>query len=188
MTQPAVAALINVHLTRYPEMEIMDVYRLLHQAVFGTGHPVKAVKAEREWLEREVEITQPDASHPLLESVHPEGKIVRLHLRPYLAAKGEPRMLLDAYIDSCKVVTGSADEMAAYWQAFQILTQAKTALADHFDSRSVTIFGRTRAVEHYPASHHSPPILQRYRPVYRVMLAALAQQMLNKQKIIATII
>jgi len=35
------AALITRHVQRYPEIDILDVYKLLHQAVFGPGHAIK---------------------------------------------------------------------------------------------------------------------------------------------------
>ncbi|MBX3061515.1 MAG: hypothetical protein KF726_00975 [Anaerolineae bacterium] len=179
----AVATLIQVHAARYPEIEIMDVYRLLHHAVFGAGRPVKALKAEREWLEREVEITRPEAGQSILESVHPQGNIVRLHLRPYLAAKGDPRKLLDAYVESSKVTTGDAAQMLAHWAVFQQMIQAGSPFADRFDVRAVRLFGRTRAAESWPASHHSPAILRKYRPVYRIIIADVARKLLEKQKI-----
>lgn len=179
-----VDALIQVHAARYPEIEIMDVYRLLHHAVFGAGRPVKAIKAEREWLDREVEITRPEAGQPILESVHPQGNIVRLHLRPYLAAKGDPRKLLDAYVESSKITTGDAAQMSAYWALFQQMMQAGAPFADRFDVRATLLFGRTHAAESWPASHHSPAILRKYRPVYRVMVAEVAHKLLEKQKIV----
>src|SRR5262245_30942035 len=90
-----VSTLILAHMRRYPELEMLDVYKLLHQAVFGPGHAIPSQKAAREWLEREFGLLHPDKARILLESVHPTGEIVRLHLRPYLAAKGNPGKLLD---------------------------------------------------------------------------------------------
>jgi hypothetical protein len=180
----AVATLLQAHIERYPEMEIMDVYRLLHQAVFGAGRPVKSQKAEREWLEREVEITRPETGQPILESVHPEGRIVRLHLRPYLAAKGDPRKLLDAYVDSSKITLGDAAQMSASWDIFRQMIQAGAPFGERFDARTALHFGRSHAAEAWPASHHSPTILRKYRPVYRVMVAETARKLLEKQKIV----
>src|SRR5260221_12126626 len=95
-------ALITAHVQRYTEIDVLDVYKLLHQAVFGPGHAITNQKAAREWLERESEILQPVAAEPLLESVHPEGSIVRLHLRPYLSVNGKLNKLLDALVHSSK--------------------------------------------------------------------------------------
>jgi hypothetical protein len=62
MTDEKVAALIRIHIQRYPAIDILDIYKLLHQAVFGPGHAITAVKAAREWLERETETLAPDES------------------------------------------------------------------------------------------------------------------------------
>ena len=35
MSEKRVVALIRTHLARYPQMQIADIYKLLHQAAFG---------------------------------------------------------------------------------------------------------------------------------------------------------
>src|SRR5262249_12436793 len=115
MSDEAVAALILTHVQRYADIDILDVYKLLHQAVFGPGHAVKNVKPAREWLERESEILQPAPAHPLLENIHPDQGIVRVHLRPYLAVKGSLEKLLEGFVESSKAVHGDAKIMIAWW-------------------------------------------------------------------------
>lgn len=183
-----VAALIRTHLHRYKEIEIKDIYRLLHQAVFGSGHPITAVKSEREWLERESEIAVPDPKAHLLENIHPEGKLVRLHLRPYLSAKGDLKKLLDAFIASSKSIKGEVSTMEAYWRIVERMTEPDGELANRFDARTVQLIGRTRAQENWPASHHSPNIVYAYKPIYRVLTLTAAQELLSKQKIVTKVI
>lgn len=183
-----VAALIRTHVQRYKEIEIKDIYRLLHQAVFGNGHPITAVKAEREWLERESEIATPDPKGAILENIHPDGQLVRLHLRPYLSAKGDIKKLLDAFVASSKSVKGDVATMEAYWRIVERMTAPNAEFASLFDAHTVQIIGRTRAQEHWPASHPSPSIVNLYKPVYRVLTLSAAQDLLNKQKIAAKVI
>src|SRR5579859_4487550 len=118
MSDEKVQALIRTHVQRYSEIDILDIYKLLHQAVFGPGHAIKSVKPAREWLERESEILQPAPVHPLLENIHPDQAIVRVHLRPYLAMKGSLSKLLDAFVESSKTVQGDAKTMDAWWKIF----------------------------------------------------------------------
>jgi hypothetical protein len=183
-----VEELIRTHIQRYKEIEVKDIYRLLHQAVFGSGHPVTAVKAEREWLEREAEIATPDTKTNLLENIHPDKHLVRLHLRPYFSAKGDIKKLLDAFVSSSKTIKGDMTTMEAYWRIVERMTEPNGELASRFDAHTVQLIGRTRAQEHWPASHHSPSIVYAYRPLYRVMTLIAAQELLSKQKIAVKVI
>jgi hypothetical protein len=183
-----VIELVRTHIQRYKEIEVKDIYRLLHQAVFGSGHPITAVKSEREWLEREAEIATPDAKAALLENIHPEKQLVRLHLRPYLSAKGDLKKLLDAFVASSKTIKGDPATMEAYWGIVERMTAPNGELANRFDAHTVQLIGRTRAQEHWPASHHSPSIVYAYKPIYRVMTLNAAQELLSKQKIAAKVI
>lgn len=177
--------LIRTHAGRYKELEVMDVYRLLHQAAFGVGHPVRSEKAEREWLERQAETQtalKTDTA-TALESIHPDGQLVRLHLRPYLNAKGDLKKLLAAFVESSKSVKGDPSTMEQYWAVFTRAVQTGAEFASRYDARTVDLFGRTSAAAHWPASHHSPAVVQLYKPVYRVLTLPLAQELLTKQKI-----
>lgn len=177
------AALIQTHVARYPELDITDVYKLLHQGVFGPGHSIPNRKAAREWLEQEARQQTPRAGELLLESVHPQNEVVRLHLRPYLAANGELPALLDAYIKSADTVPGEQTSMAAWWEVFAEMVAPGGLLFGRFEPRTVALIGRTRANEHWAASHHSPVYNTRYRPVYRVLMREQAEALLYQQKI-----
>lgn len=183
MTDDRVPALILTHVRRYAEIDLLDVYKLLHQAVFGPGHAIPNQKAAREWLERESGLHIPDASQLLVESVHPEGEIVRLHLRPYLAAKGHLGKLLDAFIQSAKLIEGNPETMAVWWAIFQEMIGKDELLHNDFDPRTAALIGRTRAAEKWPASHHSPRFDRAYQPAYRVLTRSMAEKLLQDQRI-----
>lgn len=179
-----VITLIRTHVQRYNAIDIMDVYKLLHQATFGPGQVIKNQRAAREWLDRESEtlatVSIPEA---LVENIHPEGQIVRLHLRPYLAVRGDLRKLLDGFIQSSRSVEGNPAALASWWMLFQHMSDPGELFANRFDHRTVSLIGRTRANEQWPASHHSPPYDRTYKPVYRVLTRAIAETVLQDQKI-----
>jgi len=178
--------LIAAHLTRYPKLDIVDVYKLLHQGVFGPGHAIKYPKQTREWLERESELAVAavtDAASPMLESVHPEGSVVRLHLRPYLTARGDLNKLLNAFIDSSKAVEGKPEMLADWWGQFEQMTQPGGAFAGRFDLRTLALITRARIAENWAACHHSPVFNFEYKPYYRVLSRDLADRLLNQQSI-----
>jgi hypothetical protein len=183
MTSKKVEALIQRHIERYAQIDILDIYKLLHQALFGPGHPITNRKATEEWLVRQSEILQPLSGQPLLESVHPEDAVVRLHLRPYLELNGNLKKLLETLIESSQIITGDLETMASWWKIFQRMTDDSGSLARRFDRRTVALIGRTRAEESWPASHHSPAFDFTYKPVYRVLSRPLAEKLLQDQKL-----
>ncbi len=183
MSNEPIAALILTHVQRYAEIDILDIYKLLHQAVFGPGHAVKNVKPAREWLERESEILQPGPVQPLLENIHPQQALVRVHLRPYLALKGSLGKLLDGFVESSKTVHGDTKTMAAWWKIFEDMANPGGSLAGRFDTRQIALIGRSRLSENWPASHHSPAFQVAYKPAYRVLTRSLAEAMLRVQKL-----
>jgi hypothetical protein len=183
MTGEKIAELIQIHTRRYPEMEILDVYKLLHQSVFGPGHAIKNQKAAREWLERESQLFTPNPDEPLIENIHPDGQLVRVHLRPYMGLKGNLGKLLDGFIQSSKAINGDMAAMAALWTLFQGMVNPGGQFASRFDARTVSLEGRTHERERWPASHHSPPYERTYKPTYRVLTRPIAEDLLRGQKL-----
>ncbi|PJF36571.1 MAG: hypothetical protein CUN49_04740 [Candidatus Thermofonsia Clade 1 bacterium] len=182
MTDEAVAALILRHVQRYVAMDILDVYKLLHQGVFGAGHAISNQRAAREWLEKECAKLTPNAAEPLIESVHPNDEIVRVNLRPYLARHGSLKKLLDAFIHSAAQPRGDPETMAHWWEIFHSLTLPNKPLANRFAERTVALIGRTRAAEKWSATQHSPPYDQTHKPAYRVLDLATALELAQSQK------
>ncbi|NJL94584.1 MAG: hypothetical protein HC915_13095 [Anaerolineae bacterium] len=176
-------ALIKQHLARYPLMEVLDVYKLVHQGTFGIGHKVAKTAAEREWLQHEFKTSTADPTEPLLEVVSQDEQIARLNLRAYLAAGGALEALLDAYIASAAGAARTGAEMAATWDAFAQLT-ANSSLGQHFNPRDILHLGRIQREENdWSAMQHSPAYTRAYRPAYRVLVWAQAQQLLQRQNI-----
>ncbi len=174
MGDDRLVALIHAQTARYPASEMVDIYKLLHQATFGPGHAIASKKAAREWLEQEAEQAGAPLGEPLVESIHPDGHIVRVHLRPYLAQGGQLKWLLDAFVRSAEAVSGDHALMAARWRAFAELCQSDGPLAGEFPVREMGLFGAARAAERWPAVQHSPAFCKAYHPRYRVLVAGEA--------------
>lgn len=180
MSEDRIVALIATHLKRYAEAGIADVYKLLHQGVFGPGHLIASKKHAREWLEHEASLVTPDRMLPLVERIHPDGALVRFHVRPYLAYRESIRPLLDAFIQSAQVVVGDPAEMAAWWGIFEEQSAPGGSFAGRLPLREVRLFGKMRAEEQWPAMHHSPVYYAAYQPVYRVLTADHAEALCGK--------
>jgi hypothetical protein len=175
MNDERLHALIQRHMARYPRFEVMDVYKLLHQATYGPGHLIASKKAAREWLDSECEHLAPSADEPLNEGIHPDGLIVRLYLRAYLACEGKTKLLLDALIRSAEQVQGDPDLMERRWALFEEVCQPGGLYAPRFDLQEVRLFGRIRRQEQWPAMHHSPAYETAYQPHYRVLTRSEAE-------------
>lgn len=177
MSEDRILALVATHLARYPESGIMDVYKLLHQGAFGPGHLIANRRNAREWLEHECALVQPDRMLPMVESIHPEGAVVRFHLRPYLAYKESVRPLLDAFVRSAQQIEPERETLAAWWAVFEARCAPGGAWAERFDLREVQLFGQARAAEQWPAMHHSPLYVNTYHPAYRVLTRTEAENL-----------
>lgn len=107
--------LVDAHLTRYPLMELRDVYKLLYQGMLGPGHLLAApgTFAARLWLEYEA--VPAAAAESLYESVRPDGRLLRVHLRPFKARRDDPNRLLDACLTAAKTPWSTPNELAATW-------------------------------------------------------------------------
>ncbi|MBI5960918.1 MAG: hypothetical protein HY866_19420 [Chloroflexi bacterium] len=183
MNNDKLMVLLQNHLARYPHSEIMDVYKLLHQATFGPGHLIANKKAAREWLDQEISLLVASDQEPLFENIHPDGAMVRAHLRPYLTQNGKIGLLLDAFTRSAEQVKVNTDIFQQRWQVFEAACQSKQAWTQKFNLRELALFGRMRCQEGWPAVHHSPAYETAYHPHYRVLTRSEAEELCKKLKV-----
>ena len=86
------------HISRYPALQIQDLYKLLHQAAMGSEHAVSDRGSVERWMTRELLEMGTGTAEPLIDPISDNGEIVRVHLRPYMSAGQDPVKLLDAFI------------------------------------------------------------------------------------------
>ena len=156
-----IEAILSSHLSRYPAMQIQDVYKLLHQAALGSEHAVTSLDSARNWLLREMAEMGEGPPEPLIDPISPGGKIVRVHLRPLAAAGHDPDVLLDAFIRTVNEVHGDVRLLEKFWQA--AIVTAKFPVVEMEE------FFRSMKAQNCPAVHHSPEYEKLYRPAYRVV-------------------
>jgi hypothetical protein len=166
--------LIRTHLARYPLMEPADLYKLLHQAALGSEHAVRDTLAAREWLERELASMGPGPAEPLVDSLRSDGSIVRIHLRPFAVAGGDPEALLQAFIGT-GAVPGDREDLRRAGKAAVRLARAKGL---PWPDSTVSALFAGLAAQGYPAVHHSAVFVEHYRPAYRVVAGALLRGVL----------
>jgi hypothetical protein len=89
--------------------------------VLGSEHAVTNEAAARDWLEREIAGLGPGPEEPLIDVIACDGRIARVHLRPFLAGGGDPEALLRAFVRTANEHHGSGRELRAAWRTATIL-------------------------------------------------------------------
>ena len=154
-------AILSAHFTRYPAMQIQDVYKLVHQAAMGSEHAISSPEGARNWMERELAELGVGPDEPVIDPISDDGQIARVHLRPFVAGGGDPRILLDAFIRTANEYRGSVQTLKDYWNfATGIGFYSVAEMNDHIQSMQA---------QNYPAVHHSPTYERLYHPAYRVV-------------------
>lgn len=166
-------AALGQELERHPDATASDVYKFLYQGVFGPGHAVEDRQAAARALDEEIAALAPAAvEEQLCQPLGGANPMVRIHLRPYLAAGNDPSALVDAFVASAAGETGGAADMDAAVEA-AVASLAKRGLWSL--GGELQELGQKLASEGYPASHHSPRYLELYRPAYRIVRLDLAR-------------
>ncbi len=153
--------ILREHFARYPSMQIQDVYKLIHQGVLGSEHAISSPESARQWLERELVEMGEGPKESVMDPISEDGQIVRVHLRPFVAQRGSPETLLEAFIRTANEYRGEAQTLKDNWKVAVKTGKYPVVEMDDF-IQSVEAQG-------YPAVHHSPEYERLYRPAYRVV-------------------
>ena len=161
--------ILRDHLSRYPALQIQDLYKLLHQAAMGSEHAVSHRGSVESWLTREIAEMGEGIPEPLVDPISHDGEIMRIHLRPYMAAGHDPMRLLDAFIRTANEYHGDAKIIEQYWQ--------DAVMMNRFPVPEMEDFFQGLKDKGFPAVHHSDQYEKLYRPAYRVISLALCREM-----------
>jgi hypothetical protein len=153
--------ILRSHLTRYPAMQIQDVYKLALQAALGSEHAVANPESARKWMEREIAEMGDGPSEPVGDPISPDGEIVRVHLRAYVL-RGDPiEKLVEAFVRTASEHRGDIALLENYW--------AIAVRLGSFPATDMDNFFQPMKAENYPAVHHSSEFKKAYSPAYRVI-------------------
>lgn len=167
MTLPEI---LEWHWRRYPLLVAPDIYKLLHQGVFGPGHIVTSAGQARAFLAEEVaslSIEQLDDTSDT-EPLDPEGTFIRVNLVPLAGGVDIIDRLAAALVESSYYKGSDAVMKARLGQAAQWFL----SVMPHLGTELVELAAAAEA-RGFPAAHHSGLYQQAYRPAYRVVLRSL---------------
>ena len=155
---------------RRPRWQPQDMYKLAYQAALGSEHAAPSESAARRWLEMEIAGLGDGPDEPLLETISPDGRLVRVNLRPYLASGGDLERLLGAFLHTAAAWRG---EMAVLQQYIDWAIELAGLAEFSIPPAEMAAFFKCMAEVGFPAAHHSPEYRDAYRPAYRVVMGEL---------------
>ena len=158
------------HSQRYPQWAIDDLYKLMHQSAIGSEHALSSEDRVRDWLRTEVNSLGSGPDEPILDPISPDGKIVRIHLRPFSKLNLDTEKLLQAFLHTAQIVTPSTNQMLEY-----TILAKKLAEDGHLSFDADEIYGYVQELREsgFPAVHHSQIFKEKYLPAYRVVARKL---------------
>ena len=164
-SQPLIT-LIQDHLSRYPLMQVQDVYKMLYQGEFGVKHIIDNPEAARRYLDIELEQVNPDAYMSLWEVITPDSSMIRINLRSFKANNLDPDKLWEAMVKTAEIVKGDSIRFVDYWQ--QVMLAIEEGIL-WFPGQEANVYLQTMQDHGLPAVHHSEIYREAYHPSYRVI-------------------
>jgi hypothetical protein len=149
-------------------MRLVDVYKLAHQACLGSEHAVSDWTQAERWLEEELAQLGEGPTEPMLDPISTDGRLVRVHLRPFLASDGDVAELLEAFVRTANGYRGSTAQLRAYWADVEVI--AGTGRLP-FQRAEAEVHWRQMEALNCPAVRHSGAYAAAYLPAYRVVAA-----------------
>jgi len=146
---------------RYPALQVQDLFKCLHQGVFGCGHFVSDRAAEL--LQQELaELSNTDG--PDLEIL--SSQFCRIHLRMLAKTGLSPETLFRMFVLSSHELHGGAGQLEH--QLICLLALAREGQLP-FTANQLLLEAAQWGEDGYPACHHSAEFREAYRPAYRVV-------------------
>ena len=158
--------LLGQHIARYPQMQLDDIYKLLHQAALGPGHGVKDAAAAHAWLEKEAAELGAGPAEPIRDIISPDGRLARVHVRSWLAARGSLDDLNRAFVETANNYPPSPEKLGKFCGCLGDLAAAGGI---PFTQQDVLAYFDRIAQASYPVVHHSRIYSETYKPAYRVV-------------------
>ena len=152
-------------------MRIEDAYKWIHQATRGGEHAVPSEDGAREWLDNEWKTLEPARTRELVwEPLCKGGDIGRLNLRPFRDRRGEPEILLQAFLASAREYRSDGSDFSTAWNVLGKRLRAKP-IGKLTHGEWLRLDSETKT-KNYPAVHHSNTFETANSPAYRVLTKA----------------
>ncbi|MCI0513203.1 hypothetical protein L0128_08335 [candidate division KSB1 bacterium] len=168
--------IIQLHLERYPLLEIPDLYKLVHQAALGNSHLTTDLATVTRQLQLELEQVVDSDAWPMVENITPDQTLIRVRLAPFKAFQLKPQALAAAMVASAREFQGSHPRLREYWQVVERNASRRSL---RFTRAELEAYIKPLAAQNFPARHHSETYRRLYQPAYRVIMGKFMSSLLE---------
>ena len=152
-----ITSLVSQHLTRYPDLELQDVYKLLCQSAMGASRSTESIDVLHDKFKRELKHTSVSRSEPVIDPISPDGLISRVHLKTYVSLNYPTDDLFQAFIETIQLHQGSSAKLKKFVSCLRDLSSAEQLPFKREDTTEFPVFG------------HSDLFKTQYSPSYRIV-------------------
>lgn len=169
--------LINHHLRQYPEMQAVDIYKLIYQGVLGPGHLGTDAEVIRKYLDEEIAGIEADPDMQLIENIAPDSQFIRINLKKFKNLELPVDDLVSVIIHSSQYHVSNRETFIKVWNSLK--KQVETGRIKT-DKENYLEFCRHIEAGKYPVVHHSEAYNRHYSPAYRVVLKSAWEEMQSR--------
>lgn len=156
----------------HPQAKAVDLYKFLHQAMFGPGHAIPDKARAAGVLHSELaDLGPPMSSESWCDALGGDPMLVRVNLRPFVANGFSSDALVEAFVATANAVRTNPQQMGV---ALDLVVQWLQIDNRQDLGRDLHELAGTMAEKGYPPVHHSAAYRQAYQPAYRVIEASIA--------------
>jgi len=159
--------LVISHLSRYPDMEVQDVYTLIYQGAMGVGYYSMDAGGFEERLIKEFEETMADEKKTLWETIRPDGELVRVHMSALKTRGVQPQALSTLCLWTASIFKGDEQDLMDGWATFWHICRDNRL--SKFPEKEIFEFDEWIKKNKYPSTHHSAVFRNAYDPHYRLV-------------------
>jgi hypothetical protein len=157
--------MLRLHHKKYPKARPKDFYKLIYQGVFGVGH-ILSDRTKDYLIEEAHRVNLNDyPNRELLESVSPDGSIVRIYLRPFMRLNLDLEMLYKVILRSADLL-GNQKEFLERWRIFLDMVESGEIILDKSELNEVQADMDSKGLK---PMHHTDAYREAYYPAYRVV-------------------
>jgi len=163
----SVKQLVEYHQQLRPQLQVLDVYKMLYQANLGVEHLLTDTAEVRRYLLNELAtMDTTDRGEQLIERISTSDEIVRINLRPFRQLKLDPDKLIRVMFRSASETKPDTEGFSHDWSEFSSLVRYDFL---EFPMKDVEEWDVRVAAGNLQPVHHSWQYSDSYKPAYRVV-------------------
>lgn len=162
---------IELHMEKYPKMELRDMFKLIYQSEFGGGHMIEDKKKSLEWIKEETKFVQ-SQNWPERECVCEDigGDMCRMYLDTELS----PETLNEMFVQSANKKRGTIEGLERKLEQFLEFCETNECRFSREEAEQAVLIWKEAG---YPAIHHSEAYRSNYFPAYRVVMKKYVERL-----------